>query len=167
MIARGVLIKPWIFREAIGAPRPGASCAPGAPQPGAPYVPSGYWDITGEERLGIYRRYVELAREHWGQSRPELDDYGRTRLREFLRWHAGFWCRYAPRRADGTWPSMQQREPLTDPRSPLEALLSRSDDAALDYVADELLRGGDLADPPPAPAPDRASTSESDLVEAG
>ena len=40
MTARGALIKPWIFREAA----------------------SGYWDIDADERLTIYRRYVELAR---------------------------------------------------------------------------------------------------------
>jgi hypothetical protein len=77
-----------------------------------------------------------------------LDEYGRTRLRDFLRWHVGFWCRYVPRRADGTWPSMQQRESLGTARSPLEALLARTDDAALDYVTDELLNGGDLSNPP-------------------
>src|SRR5262245_3070417 len=139
MIARGVLIKPWIFRE----------------------MTSGYWDITAEERLTLYRRYVELAKEHWGRRSETdpgsedpglqvktLDEYGRTRLREFLRWHVGFWCRYVPRRADGTWPSMQQRESPAEPRSALEALFARTDDAALDYVTDELLNEGDLANPP-------------------
>jgi tRNA-dihydrouridine synthase 3 len=121
MIARGALIKPWIFREAS----------------------SGYRDIPAGERLAIYRRYVELALEHWGR-----DDHGRSRAREFLRWHAGFWCRYAPRRADGTWPSMQQRESAFLPRDPLEALLARSDEAALDYVTDRLLDGGDVEAPP-------------------
>jgi len=157
MIARGVLIKPWIFRE----------------------VDTGYWDITAAERVTIYRRYVEFGREHWGR-RPgstdgaddpaaepgaatELDDYGRTRLREFLRWHVGFWCRYAPRRPDGTWPAMQHREGAFAARSPLEALLARDDDAALDYVTDQLLDGGDLADPPAVG--DRAD--EPDVVEAG
>src|SRR6476659_50170 len=48
MIARGVLIKPWIFRE----------------------MTTGYWDSTADERLAIYRRYVELAKEHWGRRRP-------------------------------------------------------------------------------------------------
>jgi tRNA-dihydrouridine synthase 3 len=146
MIARGALIKPWIFKEAI----------------------DGYRDITAGERLAIYRRYVELARAHW--STPDgkpLDEYGRTRLREFLRWHAGFWCRYAPRRPDGSWPSMQQRESSFVPRSDLEALLSRSDDAALDYVTDQLLDDGDLTSPPePAPAePHRDSRAE--VLEAG
>jgi tRNA-dihydrouridine synthase 3 len=137
MIARGALIKPWIFREA----REGS-----------------YWNISADERVAIYRRYVALAREHWGE-----DEYGLTRLRDFLRWHAGFWCRYAPRRADGTWPSMQTRESAFDPRSPLEALLARSDDAALDYVTDELIDGGDFSRPPAAG--DAHDTA--DFVEAG
>jgi len=80
MTARGALTKPWLFAE----------------------LTRGYWDITAEERLTIYRRYVTLALEHWGD-----DDHGRDRLREFLKWHLGFWCRYAPRRADGSYPSMQ------------------------------------------------------------
>jgi len=138
MIARGALIKPWIFRE----------------------MTEGYWDITAEERMTLYRRYVDLAKEHWGD-----DEHGLTRLREFLRWHVGFWCRYVPRRSDGSWPSMQTRE-ATDPRSDLEALLSRTDEAAQDYVTDELIAGGDLSMPPaPGPAVDTARTSEA--IEAG
>ena len=140
MVARGVLIKPWIFQE----------------------MAAGYRDISAEERVAIYRRYVALARAHWGRG-GELDEYGRTRLREFLRWHAGFWCRYAPQRPDGTWPSMQTRESAFQPRSPLEALLARSDDPALDYVTDQLLDGGDLAEPPAA----GGAASDADLVEAG
>lgn len=139
MVARGALIKPWIFRE----------------------VASGYWDITAEERLAIYRRYIELALEHWG-----TDDHGRSRIREFARWHAGFWCRYVPRRADGSWPTMQEREGTWTARSPLEALLARSDDAALDFVTDQLLAGGDLANPPATRAPSTAD-ADANLVEAG
>ena len=123
MTARGALIKPWLFRE----------------------LSIGYWDITAEERLEIYRRYTALALEHWGD-----DEHGRTRAREFLRWHVGFWCRYVPRRSDGHWPSMQVREVLDEPRSALEALLARTDDPALDYVTDELMNGGTLAAPPSA-----------------
>lgn len=127
MTARGGLIKPWIFRE----------------------LTDGYRDISAEARLTIYRRYTTLALEHWGD-----DDHGRTRVREFLRWHVGFWCRYVPQRPDGTWPSMQQREVLAQPRSALEALLARTDEAALDYVTDELLSSGDLSSPPAPVAPD-------------
>jgi tRNA-dihydrouridine synthase 3 len=136
MTARGALIKPWLFRE----------------------VEQGHWDISAEERLALYRRYVALALEHWGG-----DAHGRERVREFLRWHVGFWCRYAPQRPDGSWPTMQQRESSWEHRSPLEALLARADDAAVDYVTDELLRDGDLAQPPS----DGGVTTEHDLVEAG
>jgi tRNA-dihydrouridine synthase 3 len=134
MTARGALIKPWIFRE----------------------VSNGYWDITAEERLAIYRRYVELATAHWRgpvAADPDappgaLDDYGRQRLREFLRWHVGFWVRYAPQRPDGSWPTMQGREPAFEPRSALEAVLARTDDAAVDFITDELLNGGTFDTPP-------------------
>ena len=44
MTARGALIKPWLFREAT----------------------EGDLDLSGEERLEIYRRYVALAKGHWG-----------------------------------------------------------------------------------------------------
>jgi tRNA-dihydrouridine synthase 3 len=136
MTARGALIKPWIFRE-VGA---------------------GYWDISAEERLALYRRYVALAVEHW----RAVDDYGRERLREFLRWHVGFWVRYAPQRPDGSWPAMQARESAFEPRNPLEALLARADDAAIDYITDELLNGGTLDRPPQvgAPAPDAVLEAE-------
>jgi tRNA-dihydrouridine synthase 3 len=135
MVARGALIKPWIFREAR----------------------DGEWEITAEERLTIYRRYVELAGDHWGR-----DAYGLERVRQFLRWHVGFWCRYAPRRADGSWPLMQQRESGAS-RSPLEAVLARQDDAALEYVTEALLNGGDLSRPPDG----EACAEDLDMVEAG
>jgi tRNA-dihydrouridine synthase 3 len=165
MTARGVLIKPWLFRE----------------------LATGYWDITANERVTIYRRYVELAKAHWGRLRalaPDaagetestaptaplrdsgetvLDSHGHERLREFLRWHVGFWVRYAPRRPDGSWPTMQQRESAFVPRSPLEALLARHDDAALDYITDELIAGGDLASPPP----EGAVRTEAEEIQAG
>lgn len=144
MTARGVLIKPWLFREVV----------------------SGYEDISAEGRVAIYRRYVELAKEHWtrpGDDPGSLDAYGQERLREFLRWHVGFWVRYAPRRDDGTWPGMQQRESLFVPRTPLEALLARTDDRALDYITDELLAGGDFSRPP---APGDVTT-EPVVAEAG
>jgi tRNA-dihydrouridine synthase 3 len=153
MTARGALIKPWIFRE----------------------TSAGYWDISAEERIAIYRRYVQFAAEHWGRlsdqtgkgdapSNPAaaIDEIGRERVRDFVRWHVGFWVRYTPRRSDGSWPGMQERESF-HPRSSLESLLARTDDRALDYITDELMRGGDLARPP---EPGDQSTAV-EVIEAG
>jgi hypothetical protein len=107
----------------------------------------------------IYRRYVELAIAHWGD-----DEHGRSRVREFLRWHVGFWCRYARRRDDGSWPTMQRREDAPVLRSPLEVLLARTDDGALDYVTDRLL-GGEPLDPDAVPAVQGPAEDADVLVE--
>nr|AAP58518.1 hypothetical protein [uncultured Acidobacteriota bacterium] len=125
MVARAALIKPWIFREAV----------------------DGYWDITAEERVGLYRRYVTLAREHWGD-----DEHGLARIRTFLNWHLEFWYRYVPRLEDGTFASMQRRVDTVPARSPLEALLARGDAAAKEYIAECLLSEA-VIDPACAPAP--------------
>jgi len=138
MTARGALIKPWLFREAI----------------------EGDLDPTGAERLEIYRRYVALAKAHWG-----ADEHGLGRIREFLLWHLGFWCRYAPRRADGSYPAMQQRESWI-PRTPLEALLARADAAAHAYLADCLLSDAPV-EPEAAPAPTGEPEIDDDVAEAG
>jgi tRNA-dihydrouridine synthase 3 len=138
MSARGALIKPWLFREAT----------------------EGDLDPTGDERVEIYRRYVALAKAHWG-----ADEYGVGRIREFLLWHLGFWCRYAPRRDDGSYPAMQRRESWI-PRTPLEALLARSDVTAHHYVADRLLSDEPI-DAGAAPEPSEAREIDDDKAEAG
>jgi tRNA-dihydrouridine synthase 3 len=137
MVGRAALIKPWIFREAE----------------------SGYWDITAEERVDLYRRYVTIARGHWGE-----DDHGTTRAREFLRWHLGFWYRYVPRLPDGSFPSMQTRYDASFARSPLEALLARGDEAALEWLADRLIRNEEIV-PADAPAPSEAGEKEVEISE--
>ncbi|HUR32924.1 MAG TPA: tRNA-dihydrouridine synthase family protein [Vicinamibacterales bacterium] len=138
MAARGALIKPWLFRE----------------------VTEGNLDLTAEERIAIYRRYVQLARIHWGD-----DDRGHGRLHEFLLWHLGFWCRYAPPRADGTFPMMQHRESWT-PRTPLEALLARADAAAHGFLADALMADAPI-DVALAPEATAARDIDDDAAEAG
>jgi tRNA-dihydrouridine synthase 3 len=125
MVARAALVKPWVFREAA----------------------AGDWDISAEERVAIYQRYAELAQEHWGS-----DEHGLARVRTFIRWHLDFWCRYVPRHADGSYPSMQRREAAMPARSPLEQLLARADEQAFDYLADCLThrREIDTNSAPPA-----------------
>lgn len=136
MSARGVLIKPWLFRE----------------------VNEGYRDISAEERLAIYRRYIALAKEHWGG-----DAHGLERVRQFVRWHIDFWHRYLPRRADGTFPNIQVREREVHHDTALDAFLARTDEAAHDYLADCLTFERDL-DPGNAPA--RVEVREQEFVEA-
>lgn len=125
MVARAALIKPWIFRE----------------------MANGYEDISAEERLALYRRYAALARDHWG-----TDEHGLTRVRTFIAWHLDFWCRYVPRRQDGSYPSMQHRERIVEARSPLEALLARSDQPAVAYLSEQLTIEAPI-DPDTAPPP--------------
>ncbi len=70
LVARGALIKPWIFRELL------------ADEP---------WYPTTAERWAVMRRFVDLALEHFGD-----DEKGHTRVERFFLWHCGFWHRYYP-----------------------------------------------------------------------
>ena len=137
MAARGVLIKPWIYRE----------------------MTEGYLDLDADERLALYRRYVALALEHWRD-----DERGRTQVADFTRWHFGFWCRYAPRRPDGSWPGMQAREDMTFGRTPLERLLARPDTAAHAWLTDRLI-AGEPVDPDAAPEPSDGTADSRDSVQ--
>lgn len=70
LVARGALIKPWIFRELAE----GRALDPSVP-----------------ERWAVLRRYCDLALEHFGD-----DAKGIARARQFFMWHWKFWCRYRP-----------------------------------------------------------------------
>ena len=137
MTGRGALIKPWIFREAQ----------------------TGNEDITADARVAVYRRYATLARQHWGET-----ERGLATARGFVLWHLGFWCRYAPPRADGSFPVLQQRESWT-PRSPLEAVLARHDDDAHQWLADALLTDTPI-DPEAAPPVGATGAVDDDATEA-
>ncbi len=137
MAARGVLIKPWLYRE----------------------MNEGYRDLTADERLAIYRRYVTLALEHWGD-----DDRGRAQVADFTRWHFGFWCRHAPRRTDGSWPGLQAREDMTFGRTPLERLLARADQTAHTWITERLL-ASEPVDPETAPPPADGTADSRDSVQ--
>ncbi len=138
MIARGALIKPWIFREA-------ATGIDG--------------DLTPAERLAIYRQYADYSREHFGK-----DEHGTKRVRDFLLWHLGFWCRYVPRRPDGSYPGMQEREEHFAPRSELEGLFARNDAPALEWMATLILDGEEKAGAAP---PKPAAETERELIPEG
>jgi tRNA-dihydrouridine synthase 3 len=104
MIARGALIKPWLFREI---------------KEGTTWLP------TPEERFSVLWRFVELLREHFG-----TDERGRARTMRFLPWHLDFLCRYVPApeelygEAAREHPLLQSRLQPLPPSSPLDALLA-------------------------------------------
>jgi tRNA-dihydrouridine synthase 3 len=70
LVARGALIKPWIFQELAE----GRALDPDVP-----------------ERWAILRRYCDLALEYFGD-----DEKGTARARNFFLWHCNFWHRYRP-----------------------------------------------------------------------
>jgi tRNA-dihydrouridine synthase 3 len=70
VVARGALIKPWIFQEL---------------KQGQPWYP------TVAERWAVMARYVALAKEHFGD-----DEKGLARVERFTLWHLGLWNRYRP-----------------------------------------------------------------------
>jgi tRNA-dihydrouridine synthase 3 len=119
MLARGALIKPWLFREV----RTGTT-----------------WLPTPEERFSILWRFVELLREHFG-----TDDRGRTRTMRFLPWHLDFFCRYVPTpeeqygEAAREHPLLQSRLQAPPPTSPLERLLADTRAETHQRLAEELL----------------------------
>lgn len=107
LVARGALVKPWIFREL----EEGRSLDPTVP-----------------ERWTVLRRYCELALEHFGD-----DEKGTGRARQFFLWHWKFWHRYRPWTAEefaDHWPDslIQARNPSVA-GDPDTVLLASNDEA--------------------------------------
>ncbi len=119
LIARGALIKPWIFTEL-------RDMKPLYPEPA--------------DRWGTMRRYFDLAREHFGD-----DARGLGRVRRFFLWHLGFWNRYYPWRREDflrTAPDslLQARNPRP-PADPQWELLASADKKDHERIWDMLLAG--------------------------
>ncbi|KAL0356621.1 UNVERIFIED_CONTAM: tRNA-dihydrouridine(47) synthase [NAD(P)(+)]-like [Sesamum calycinum] len=115
MIARGALIKPWIFTE-IKEQR--------------------HWDISSGERLDILKDYVRFGLQHWGS-----DSKGVETTRHFLLEWLSYTCRYLPVGLLDVIPQrINWRPPSYFGRDDLETLMAS--DSAADWIRiSEMLLG--------------------------
>ncbi|XP_020587460.1 tRNA-dihydrouridine(47) synthase [NAD(P)(+)]-like [Phalaenopsis equestris] len=118
MIARGALIKPWIFTE-IKEQR--------------------HWDISSGERLNIFRDFVNFGLEHWGS-----DTKGVETTRHFLLEWLSYTHRYIPVGLLDIIPQrLNWRPPSYSGRDDLETLMPlMASDSAADWIRiSEMLLG--------------------------
>ncbi|XP_061368368.1 tRNA-dihydrouridine(47) synthase [NAD(P)(+)]-like [Gastrolobium bilobum] len=115
MIARGALIKPWIFTE-IKEQR--------------------HWDISSCERLNILKDFVNFGLQHWGS-----DTKGVETTRRFLLEWLSYACRYIPVGLLDVVPQrLNWRPPSYYGRDELETLMAS--DSAADWIRiSEMLLG--------------------------
>lgn len=115
MIARGALIKPWIFTE---------------------LKEQRHWDITSGERLNILKDFARFGLEHWGS-----DMKGVETTRHFLLEWLSYTCRYVPVGLLDIIPQrLNWRPPSYYGRDDLETLMAS--DSAADWIRiSEMLLG--------------------------
>ncbi|KAL7274565.1 tRNA-dihydrouridine synthase 3 [Rhizina undulata] len=119
MLARGALIKPWVFEE-ISAQQ--------------------YLDKSSSQRLDYIKDYVRYGLECWGS-----DELGVATTRRFLLEWMSFTCRYVPTGLlEYLPPNIQDRPPAWKGRDELETLLGSQDSRDWEKVA-EMFLGKDKA----------------------
>ncbi|CAI4048430.1 hypothetical protein SUVZ_12G4260 [Saccharomyces uvarum] len=102
MVARGALIKPWIFEE-IDSQQ--------------------YLDKTSTERLDILKDYAQFSMEHWG-----TDEYGLSQCRRFFCEFMSFFHRYIPMGICERYPvKLNERPPNWCGRDDVETLMGSTD----------------------------------------
>ncbi|KAJ1494870.1 hypothetical protein T484DRAFT_1608781, partial [Baffinella frigidus] len=101
MIARGALIKPWLFKE---------------------IKEKKYWDIRSSERLDIMKDFCSYGLDHWGS-----DSLGVEKTRSFLLEWQAWLCRYVPVGVlEVLPPRLNHRSPGFVARDDLEQLMASS-----------------------------------------
>ncbi|XP_024425016.1 tRNA-dihydrouridine(47) synthase [NAD(P)(+)]-like [Desmodus rotundus] len=114
MIARGALLKPWLFTE-IKEQR--------------------HWDISSSERLDILRDFTHYGLEHWGS-----DTQGVEKTRRFLLEWLSFLCRYVPMGLLERLPQrINERPPYYLGRDYLETLMASQKAADWIHISEMLL----------------------------
>ncbi|KAI5951367.1 DUS3 [Candida jiufengensis] len=102
MVARGALIKPWIFEE-VEAQQ--------------------YLDKSATERLQMYEKFAKFAIQHWGS-----DEYGVATARRFMCEFLSFTHRYIPVGImERLPPKLNERPPKWVGRNELETMLASGD----------------------------------------
>ncbi|GME90444.1 unnamed protein product [Ambrosiozyma monospora] len=102
MVARGALIKPWIFEE---------------------FEAGQYLDKSSSERLAILEQYAKFALEHWGS-----DDFGVNSARRYMCEFISFTHRYIPVGIlERLPPKLNERPPQWKGRDEMETLLGSTD----------------------------------------
>ncbi len=134
MVGRWALAKPWIFRE---------------------FAEGRDIEPDGAQRLEVLGRYVELARDYFGD-----DERGRRRTRRFLVFHQDFFRRYRRGGAPGAVNSEDPRDWGDERRDDVEQWLCRGDLPAAEALCRWLVDDGPAEPPPPAgPETARAVTA--------
>jgi tRNA-dihydrouridine synthase 3 len=114
VIARGALIKPWIFKELLEDQE---------------------WLPSAAEQWEILVRFTEYLKEHFG-----ADELGRRRGTGFLAWHLDWFSRYRPL-PEQAWASSAAEHPLMQTRSlgaPDLYLPGKEDEAGRQQLAEAL-----------------------------
>ncbi|XP_076977144.1 tRNA-dihydrouridine(47) synthase [NAD(P)(+)]-like isoform X2 [Tamandua tetradactyla] len=114
MIARGALLKPWLFTE-IKEQR--------------------HWDISSSERMDVLRDFTRYGLEHWGS-----DTRGVEKTRRFLLEWLSFLCRYVPVGLLERLPQrLNERPPYYLGRDYLETLMASQNAADWIRISEMLL----------------------------
>ena len=98
--------------------------------------------------MGVLWRFLGLLREHFAR---DGDQRGQVRVKQFLAWHLGFFCRYRPLpeaeflQSSREHPLIQTRLDPGEDLDPLEGVLRDARPALHERLAEALLSSADFS----------------------